>query len=67
MVQQQKAAGGKKLRRCVHRSPSEARRYAYSGPAKKKSWTRKGNFPVRRVIGPPWWMMAYELHYRGIF
>ena len=48
MAIQQKKAGGKKLRRCTRRSPSEARNYARAigKPRKKGSYTSKGNYVV---------------------
>ena len=50
MAIQQKKAGGKKLRRCTRRSPSEARSYAKAigRPRKKRSDTNKGNYTVLR-------------------
>jgi len=50
MAVQQKKAGGKKLRRCTRRSPSEARNYAKAigRPRKKRSDTNKGNYTVLR-------------------
>lgn len=45
-MDQKKKKGGKKLRRCVYRSPSEVRRFSYAGPPKKCRDTREGNFSV---------------------